>query len=40
MPRMTRLHEEVARLFAPLKPDFRYRHYLVWCWLVVAHLLF
>ena len=38
MPRMTRLPEEVARLFAPLKPHFRYRHYLALCWLVVAHL--
>src|SRR5919204_211198 len=39
MPRMTRLPEEVARLFAPLKPSFRYRHYLVLRWLIVAHLL-
>jgi Transposase DDE domain len=39
MPRMTRLPEEVARLFAPLKPCFRHRHYLVLCWLVVAHLV-
>jgi hypothetical protein len=39
MPRMTRLPKEVARLFAPLKPHFRYRHYLVLCWLVVAHLV-
>jgi hypothetical protein len=39
MPWMTRLPEEVARLFAPLKPHFRYRHYLVLCWLVVAHLV-
>jgi hypothetical protein len=36
---MTRLPEEVARLFAPLKPHCRYRHYLVLCWLVVAHLV-
>jgi hypothetical protein len=36
---MTRLPEEAARLFAPLKPHFRYRHYLVLCWLVVAHLV-
>jgi hypothetical protein len=36
---MTRLPEEVARLFAPLKPSFRHRHYLVLCWLVVAHLV-
>jgi DDE family transposase len=39
MPRMTRLPKEVACLFAPLKPHFRYRHYLVLCWLVVAHLV-
>jgi hypothetical protein len=39
MRRMTRLAAEVARLFAPLKPHFRYRHYLVLCWLVVAHLV-
>ena len=39
MPKMTRLPAEVARLFAPLKSHFRYRHYLVLCWLVVAHLV-
>jgi hypothetical protein len=39
MPRMTRLPAAVARLFAPLKPYFRYRHHLVLCWLVVAHLM-
>jgi hypothetical protein len=39
MLKMTRLPAEVARLFAPLKPHFRYRHYLVLCWLVVAHLV-
>ena len=40
MSRMTRSPEEVARLFAPLKPYFRYhRHYAVLCWLVVAHLV-
>ena len=40
MPRITRLPEEVARLFAPLKPYFRYhRHYAVLCWLIVAHLV-
>jgi hypothetical protein len=33
------LPKEVACLFAPLKPHFRYRHYLVLCWLVVAHLV-
>jgi len=36
---MTRLPEEVARLLAPLKPYFSYRHYLVFCWLLVAHLV-
>jgi hypothetical protein len=39
MPRMTRLPKEVACLFAPLKPHFRYRHYVVLCWLIVAHLV-
>jgi hypothetical protein len=38
MIRMTRLPEEVARLLTPLKPYFSYRHYLVFCWLLVAHL--
>jgi hypothetical protein len=39
MIRLTRLPEEVARLLAPLKPYFSYRHYLVFCWLLVAHLV-
>jgi hypothetical protein len=39
MIRFTRLPEEVARLLAPLKPYFSYRHYLVFCWLLVAHLV-
>jgi hypothetical protein len=39
MIRMTRVPEEVTRLLAPLKPYFRYRHYLVFCWLLVAHLV-
>src|SRR5215813_9053247 len=39
MIRMTRLPEEVARLLAPLKPYFSYRPYLVFCWLLVAHLV-
>jgi Transposase DDE domain len=38
MIRMTRVPEEVARLLAPLKPYFSYRHYLVFCWLLIAHL--
>lgn len=39
MSRMTRMPEEVTRLLAPLKPYFSYRHYLVFCWLLVAHLV-
>jgi Transposase DDE domain len=39
MIRMTRLPEEVTRLLTPLKPYFSYRHYLVFCWLLVAHLV-
>jgi hypothetical protein len=39
MIRMTRLPEEVTRLLAPLKPSFSYRHYLVFCWLLVALLV-
>jgi len=39
MIRMTRLPEEVTCLLAPLKPYFSYRHYLVFCWLRVAHLV-
>jgi hypothetical protein len=39
MIRMTRVPEEVTRLLTPLKPSFSYRHYLVFCWLLVAHLV-
>jgi Transposase DDE domain len=39
MIRLTRLPEEVTRLLAPLKPSFSYRHHLVFCWVVVAHLV-
>ena len=39
MIRLSRLPEEGARLLAPLKPSFSYRHYAVFCWLVVAHLV-
>jgi Transposase DDE domain len=39
MIRMTRLPEEVTRLLTPLKPYFSYRHHLVFCWLLVAHLV-
>ena len=38
MIRMTWLPEAVTRLLTPLKPYFSYRHYLVFCWLLVAHL--
>jgi hypothetical protein len=39
MIRITRLPEEVTRLLSPLKPYFSYRHFLVFCWLLVAHLV-
>ena len=39
MIRLTRLPEEVTHLLVPLKPYFSYRHYLVFCWLAVAHLV-
>jgi Transposase DDE domain len=39
MIRLTRLPEAVTRLLAPLKPYFSYRHFLVFCWLLVAHLV-
>src|SRR5215831_19013129 len=39
MIRITRLPEEVTRLLVPLKPYFSYRHYLVFCWLLVAHVV-
>src|SRR5262245_21097321 len=39
MIRLTRLPEEVTRLLAPLKSSFSYRHHLVFCWLLVAHLV-
>src|SRR4029453_11452258 len=39
MIRMTRLPEEVTRLLTPLKPYFSYRHHLVFCWLLVGHLV-
>ena len=38
MIRMSRLPEAVTRLLTPLKPYFSYRPYLVFCWLLVAHL--
>ena len=39
MSRMTRVPEAVTRLLAPLKPYFSYRPYLVFCRLLVAHLM-
>jgi hypothetical protein len=39
MIRFTRLPEEGARLLVPLKPSFSYRHFLVFCWLLVAHVV-
>lgn len=39
MIRITRLPEEVTRLLGPLKPSFSYRHFLVFCWLLVAHVV-
>jgi hypothetical protein len=36
---ITRLPEEVKRFLVPLKPLFSYRHFLVFCWLIVAHLV-
>jgi len=39
MIRITRLPEEVTRLRAPLKPALSDRHYWVFCWLWVAHLV-
>ena len=37
--RLTRLPEEVTRPLAPLTPSFSSRHYLVFCWLLVAHMV-
>lgn len=39
MIRRTRLPEEVTRVLTPLKPYFSYRHHLVFCWRLVAHLV-
>jgi hypothetical protein len=39
MIRITRVPEEVTHLLAPLKPYFSYRHFLIFCWLLVAHLI-
>jgi Transposase DDE domain len=39
MLRITRLPEEVKRFLMPVKPLFSYRHFLVFCWLMVAQLI-
>lgn len=39
MIRISRLPEQVTHRLAPLKPYFSYRHDLVFCWLLVAHLV-
>lgn len=39
MIRLTRLPEDGTRLLAPLKPSLSYRPSLVFCWLLVAHLV-
>ena len=37
MIQITRLPEEVKRFLEPLRAWFSYRHFLVFCWLRVAH---
>jgi hypothetical protein len=39
MLQITRLPDEVKRFLLPLKPLFSYRHFLVFCWLMVAQLI-
>jgi hypothetical protein len=39
MIQITRLPEEVKRFLMPLRPLFSYRHFLVFCWLMVAHAI-
>jgi hypothetical protein len=39
MIRITRVPQEVTHLLAPLKSHFSYRHFLIFCWLLVAHLI-
>lgn len=39
MIRLPRLPEEVTRQLTPLKPYVSYRHWLVFCWLLGAHLV-
>jgi Transposase DDE domain len=39
MIQITRLPDEVKRFLLPLKPWFSYRHFLVFCWLMVAQLV-
>jgi hypothetical protein len=39
MIQITRLPEEVKRFLEPLRAWFSYRHFLVFCWLIMAHLV-
>ena len=39
MIQITRLPQEVKRFLEPLRAWFSYRHFLVFCWLIVAHLV-
>jgi hypothetical protein len=39
MIQVTRLPEEVKRFLEPLRARFSYRHFLVFCWLIAAHLV-
>jgi DDE family transposase len=39
MIQITRLPEEVKRFLEPLRAGFSYRHFLVFCWLIMAHLV-
>ncbi len=39
MIQITRLPEEVKRFLEPLRTWFSYRHFLVFCWLIAAHLV-
>ena len=39
MIQITRLPEEVKRFLEPLRARFSYRHFLVFCWLIAAHLV-
>jgi hypothetical protein len=39
MIQITRLPEEVTRLLEPLRLCFSHRHFLAFCWLIMAHLV-